>query len=61
MKKPMLASWLDLLLIFVPVTFGLGDADEIESLTIRWPDGSAQKVKPDGVDRMLTIEQSTAE
>lgn len=45
----------------LPVTFGLGDADEIESLTIRWPDGSAQKVKPDGVDRMLTIEQSTAE
>jgi len=45
----------------LPVTFGLGDADRIESLTVRWPDGSRQSVEPDGVDRLMTIEQSTSE
>ena len=45
----------------LPVTFGLGDAERIEKLTIRWPDGSKQSVKPGEVDRLMTVEQSTSE
>jgi len=43
----------------LPVTFGLGDAEGIESLSVHWPDGSTQKVAPGDVDRLLTIEQAT--
>ena len=30
----------------LPVTFGLGTAEHVEQVTIRWPDGSVQDVPP---------------
>jgi tetratricopeptide (TPR) repeat protein len=38
-------------------TFGLGDASEIESLNITWPDGTEQTVIVNGVDRVLTVQK----
>ena len=40
------------------VTFGLGQSDKIESVTIRWPGGQEQKVVPPVIDQLTTIEQS---
>ena len=39
----------------LPVTFGLGKADRVESLVVTWPDGSTQPVTVDGVDREITV------
>ncbi len=39
------------------LTFGLGTADRVETATIRWPDGQTQTLSPEGVDRVLVIEQ----
>lgn len=33
----------------LPLTFGLGNADKIESVTIHWPDGTKQAVQPEKV------------
>lgn len=41
----------------LPVTFGLGQADEVEQLRIIWPDGSEQELVPQAVDALLVIEQ----
>jgi hypothetical protein len=41
----------------LPVTFGLGKSDRVDSLTVTWPDGSKQPVTVSGVDRLLTVEQ----
>ena len=38
-----------------PVTFGLGRADSVESLTVRWPDGFEQRVEVPGLDRELVV------
>jgi hypothetical protein len=38
--------------------FGLGDSERLESVAIRWPDGSERVVRPRGVDRWLTVFQS---
>lgn len=40
------------------VTFGLGEADRVESLRVTWPDGSVQEVAPEGVDRRIVIRQA---
>jgi len=40
-------------------TFGLGDATWVDAVDIIWPDGSRQTVKPEGVDRELTIRQKS--
>lgn len=37
--------------------FGLGLAREVERLEVTWPDGTAQVVEVDGVDRLVEIEQ----
>lgn len=39
----------------LPLTFGLGVADRVDSLHIRWPDGQEQTLVPAGVDQVLTI------
>jgi len=39
-------------------TFGLGNREPKE-MTIRWPDGSEQKVPIEGLDRLLLVEQGT--
>ena len=41
----------------LPLTFGLGAADRVESLRITWPDGTEQEVEVPGVDRLLVIEE----
>jgi hypothetical protein len=43
--------------VALPVHFGLGDADRIDSLTIRWPDGQVQVLNDLTADRSLTIDQ----
>jgi hypothetical protein len=40
----------------LPVTFGLGEVSVVDSLTVRWPDGTEQQVTVLGVDRTLVIE-----
>lgn len=44
--------------IELPVTFGLGPLDRVESLHIIWPDGSTQVLAPKAVDTSLVIEQA---
>jgi tetratricopeptide (TPR) repeat protein len=39
------------------VTFGLGESEAVENLTVTWPDGSKQDVKVEGVDQTVTITQ----
>ena len=41
----------------LPVTFGLGKADRVESLVVTWPDGSTQPVTVDGIDREITVKR----
>ncbi|MEQ8764467.1 MAG: CRTAC1 family protein, partial [Planctomycetota bacterium] len=41
----------------LPITFGLGGATKIDSLTVRWPDGTQQPVTVEAVDRELIIQQ----
>ena len=41
----------------MPLTFGLGTADRLDSLVIRWPDGQEQTVATEGVDRLMIIEE----
>ena len=43
----------------LPVTFGLGNADKIDSLVITWPSGQQQSVNVDQVDRQISITQSS--
>lgn len=44
----------------LPVTFGLGETDRIERLTITWPDGSEQVVSDLAVDRAHRIRHADA-
>jgi hypothetical protein len=44
----------------LPVTFGLGEADAVERLVVRWPGGGTQEVAVPAVDRLMVIEQQTA-
>ncbi len=41
----------------LPVTFGLGGSAQVESLRIRWPDGSIQDIDVERVDEQITVEQ----
>jgi len=41
----------------VPVTFGLGDAQQVDSLTVVWPNGRSQNVPVAEVDTTMTITQ----
>jgi len=42
----------------LPVTFGLGEAERVDSLRVTWPDGAVQTVESPGVDRTLVVEQA---
>ncbi len=44
----------------LPVTFGLGDADHVDSLQVRWPGGQTQNVDVNEVDTMLHVRQDSA-
>jgi enediyne biosynthesis protein E4 len=41
----------------LPLTFGLGSTTSVESVSVRWPDGSTQTIENPPVDRELMIEQ----
>jgi hypothetical protein len=42
----------------LPVTFGLGEEEQIKRLEIRWPNGKTQEVKEIGVDQLIVVEQA---
>ena len=42
----------------LPVTFGLGRAERIDELRVRWPDGSEQVVENPGIDRSITVSRT---
>jgi hypothetical protein len=39
------------------VHFGLGEAEKVDGVEIRWPDGAVEKVTLPGVDRIFTVEE----
>ena len=39
------------------VHFGLGQAQQVERLTVRWPGGGTQTVIPSGINREIVIEE----
>jgi hypothetical protein len=41
----------------LPVTFGLGNVDVVERLTIRWPDGTDQLLENIEADQLLEVQQ----
>ncbi|MGD8374813.1 MAG: CRTAC1 family protein, partial [Acidobacteriota bacterium] len=41
----------------LPVTFGLGELDMVESLVVRWPGGQVQEVAVPAVDTLLEVIQ----
>ncbi len=41
----------------LPLTFGLGEAEQVDRLEVVWPDGTTQTVPVDGVDREIRVEQ----
>jgi hypothetical protein len=43
--------------IELPLTFGLGSADRVETLRVRWPDGQEQTFTPQDRDRLIIVEQ----
>ncbi len=45
----------------LPVTFGLGDANRVDALSIRWPGGQVQPVAVDEVDTVLHVRQAGQE
>jgi hypothetical protein len=41
----------------LPITFGLGENDRVDALTVIWPDGTRQDVQPEFIDNLLVVEQ----
>lgn len=42
----------------LPVTVGIGKADKVEKVTIRWPDGTSQEVTDPKINGLTTITQT---
>jgi enediyne biosynthesis protein E4 len=42
----------------LPVTFGLGASDHIDSLSVTWPNGHRQQLDIEQIDKLLTIRQT---
>ena len=45
----------------LPVTFGLGRYETVDSVRITWPDGSMQSLVPRRIDTTLTVTQAGSE
>jgi len=45
----------------LPLTFGLGDADRVDSIEVTWPDGTRRRIAVDAVDRLIVVGESSAE
>ncbi|HVR28757.1 MAG TPA: CRTAC1 family protein [Thermoanaerobaculia bacterium] len=45
----------------LPVTFGLGDAETVESIEVLWPDGTSSRHPVGAVDRLIAVEQPALE
>ena len=43
------------------LTFGLGDSDKVDLITIRWPGGGVQEVGPVAGDQVLVIRQEVGD
>jgi len=43
----------------LPVTFGLGQADSVKQITVRWPGGAVQNVEPTAVDQQIAVTQAS--
>lgn len=39
----------------LPVTFGLGQGTGVEKISVVWPDGTRQQIRPPGIDRLITV------
>ncbi|MCB1874149.1 MAG: ASPIC/UnbV domain-containing protein, partial [Gammaproteobacteria bacterium] len=39
----------------LPVTFGLGQRTGVDKLSVVWPDGTRQQIRPPGIDRLITV------
>ncbi len=44
----------------LPLTFGLGEASRVDSVTITWPDGSQQKLGEVAIDRLVEVQQAAS-
>ena len=42
----------------LPVVFGIGSAEKVDRLTVRWPSGQSQSVPVDGVDRAIIVTET---
>ena len=42
----------------LPLTFGLGTAQDVERVEVRWPDGTTEVVEDVPIDRLTEITQS---
>lgn len=42
----------------LPVTFGLGSAEKVDDVRIRWPDGSTQELNDVGIDKLHKVRQA---
>ncbi len=51
-KSYLSQSWL-------PVTFGLGDKTQVDTVTVTWPGGARQEVSVPGIDRELVVRQAS--
>ena len=39
----------------LPLTFGLGDSEQVDRLVVRWPGGAVQEVRVEDVDRLVEV------
>jgi hypothetical protein len=56
-KRPIMPTRSYLSQVELPVTFGLGNLEAVERVTIRWPDGSKQELQDAKVDQLHVVEQ----
>ena len=45
----------------LPITIGIGDSDQVDELTVFWPDGSSQVVSEVRIDGTTTVTQQTTD